>query len=52
MVAMGTVKTICYAVNQSPPALPVAEMVLFDRYTGPTLIDGSSCCPNSAIVVQ
>ena len=37
---MGTVKAICYQ-NGGPPSLPLAVMVRFDSYSGPTLSDGS-----------
>ena len=38
--AMGTVEAICY-LRDKPPALPVAVMVRFDHYTGPTVHDGT-----------
>ena len=38
--AIGTVKAICYQ-NGGPPDLPLAVMVLFDKYCGPTLHDGT-----------
>ena len=38
--AMGTVKAICYR-SGGPPDLPVAVMVHFDTYSGPTLHDGT-----------
>ena len=38
--AMGKVQSICYMTG-GPPELPVAVMVKFDRYSGPTLHDGS-----------
>jgi len=38
--AMGTVKAICHW-SGGPPSLPVAMMVKFDKYRGPTLHDGS-----------
>ena len=37
---IGTVKAICYQ-NGGPPDLPLAVMVLFDKYCGPTLHDGT-----------
>ena len=37
---MGTVQAICYK-SGGPPSLPVAVKVKFDRYSGPTLHDGS-----------
>uniref|UniRef100_A0A1X7T0R4 ATP-dependent DNA helicase n=1 Tax=Amphimedon queenslandica TaxID=400682 RepID=A0A1X7T0R4_AMPQE len=38
--AMGTVEAICYK-ETTPPAFPVAAMVQFDHYTGPTAHDGT-----------
>ena len=38
---MGTVQAICYKNGQAPPSLPVAVTVLFDHYSGPTLLDGT-----------
>ena len=38
--AMGTVEAICYK-DTTPPHLPVAVMVRFDHYTGPTVHDGT-----------
>ena len=38
--AMGTVQAICYCTG-GPPNLPVAVMVRFDSYSGPTLHDGT-----------
>ncbi len=38
--AMGTVQAICYR-NGGPPDLPLAVMINFDHYTGPTLSDGT-----------
>lgn len=37
---MRTVEAICYLIDK-PPALPVAVMVRFDDYTGPTVHDGT-----------
>ena len=39
--AMGTVQAICYQSAKAPPNLPVAVMVHFDTYSGPTLPDGT-----------
>ena len=39
--AMGSIQAICYHEGGAPPDLPVAVTVLFDRYTGPTLSDGT-----------
>ena len=42
---MGTVQAICYQTDR-PPALPVAVMVKFDVYSGPTLPGGAvPICP-------
>ena len=38
--AMGTIKAICYK-SSGPPHLPVAVMVSFDSYSGPTMHDGT-----------
>ena len=38
--AMGTVQAICYRTG-GPPDLPIAVMVRFDSYSGPTLHDGT-----------
>ena len=38
--AMGTIQAICYR-SGGPPDLPVAVMVCFDHYIGPTLHDGT-----------
>ena len=38
--AMGTVRAICYRTG-GPPDLPIAVMVQFDRYSGPTFPDGT-----------
>ena len=44
--ARGTIVAICYENGHSPPDLPVAVMVRFDCYSGPTLSDGSvPICP-------
>ena len=37
---MRTVEAICYLIDK-PPSLPVAVMVRFDDYTGPTVHDGT-----------
>ena len=37
--AMGSIKAMCYR-NGGPPDLPLAVMVKFDHYSGPTLHDG------------
>ena len=39
--AMGTVVAICYSNGGIPPHLPVAVMVSFDSYQGPTLPDST-----------
>ena len=42
--AMGTIQAICYR-SGGPPDLPVAVMVHFDQYIGPTLHDGTVPIP-------
>ena len=42
--AMGTIEAICYR-SGGPPDLPVAVMVRFDHYIGPTLHDGTVPIP-------
>lgn len=37
---VGTVKAICYQ-TAGPPDLPLAVMVVFDKYCSPTLHDGT-----------
>ena len=39
--SMGKVVAICYRSNETPPNLPVAVVVKFDSYRGPTLNEGS-----------
>lgn len=38
---MGTVVAICYRHGESPPNPPMAVIVRFDSYRGPTLSDGT-----------
>ena len=38
--AMGTVEAICYR-TRGPPDMPIAVIVCFDSYSGPTLPDGT-----------
>lgn len=38
--AMGTIEAICYR-SGGPPDLPITVIVKFDRYTAPTLHDGT-----------
>lgn len=38
--AIGTIEAICYR-SGAPPDLPLAVMVKFDHYSGPTLQDGT-----------
>ena len=38
--AVGTIISICYECG-GPPDLPLSVMIKFDKYTGPTLPDGS-----------
>jgi len=39
--AMESVQAISYNDSGAPPDLPVAVTVLFDNYSGPTLLDGT-----------
>ena len=39
--AIGTVQAICYKEGGAPPDLPVAVTIVFDKYSGPTLPDGT-----------
>ena len=39
--AMGTVQSLCYHECGAPPDLPIAVTVLFDKYSSPTLPDGT-----------
>ena len=39
--AMGTVQSLCYHEGGAPLDLPIAVTVLFDKYSGPTLPDGT-----------
>ena len=49
--AMGTIEAICYR-SGGPPDLPVAVMVHFDHYIGPTLHDGTVPIPPFARLGQ
>ena len=42
--ALGTIESICYR-NGGPPDLPLAVMVKFDHYTGPTLLMAQCLSP-------
>uniref|UniRef100_A0A1X7V3U4 Uncharacterized protein n=1 Tax=Amphimedon queenslandica TaxID=400682 RepID=A0A1X7V3U4_AMPQE len=48
---MGTVEDICYK-ETTRPHLPVAVMVRFDRYTGPTVHDGTVTITPLALAVM
>ncbi len=51
--ATGTVIDFIYADNQQPPDLPLAVIVKFDNYTGPSISDSiSSCVPICPITVN
>ena len=43
--AMGTVQSLCYHEGKAPPELPIVVTVLFDKYSGPTLPDGTVPIP-------
>ena len=43
--AMGTMQAICYHEGGAPPDLPVAITILFDKYSGSTLYDGTVPIP-------
>lgn len=44
--AQSTIIAICYKEEHCPPDLPVAVMVRFHKYTGPTMPDGTvPICP-------
>lgn len=38
-------QAICYHEGGAPPDLPVAITILFDKYSGPTLYDGTVPIP-------
>lgn len=51
--ATGTVIDIIYATNHQPPDLPIAVMVQFDDYRGPSFIDNlPSCVPICPVTVS
>lgn len=43
--AMGTIQSICYHEGGAPPDLPIVVTILFDKYAGPTLPDGTVPIP-------
>ena len=42
---MGVVKHIVYKDHDSPPALPVAVIVNFESYSGPSFCPDCHCVP-------
>ncbi|XP_066914869.1 uncharacterized protein [Clytia hemisphaerica] len=42
--SLGIVKDIIFQRNHLPPALPIAVIVKFDRYTGPSFFDDEDNC--------
>ncbi|XP_066930917.1 ATP-dependent DNA helicase PIF1-like [Clytia hemisphaerica] len=49
--SLGIVKDIIFQRNHLPPALPIAVIVKFDKYTGPSFFDDEdSCVPIVPIV--
>ena len=49
--SLGIVKDIIFNRGQLPPALPIAVIVKFDKYTGPSFFDDEdSCVPIVPIV--
>ena len=43
--AMRTIQSICYHEGGAPPDLPIVVTILFDKYAGPTLPDGTVPIP-------
>ena len=51
--ATGTIIHVIYAINQQPPDLPIAIIVKFDDYTGPSLCNEiPNCVPICPITVS
>ena len=50
-VSTGKVVDIIYAQNYQPPDLPVAVIVKFDDYVGPSIANMKSCVPISPVTV-
>lgn len=51
--ATGTVVDFIYATNQKPPDLPIAVIVKFDDYTGPSICSNiQQCVPICPITVM
>ena len=50
--ATWTVIHIIYAVNECPPALPIAVVVCFDNYQGPSISALPNCVPICPITVS
>lgn len=50
--ATGTVVEFIYAINQQPPDLPIAVIVMFDDYTGPSISNNiEQCVPICSIAI-
>ena len=41
----GIIEDIVYAENHQPPLLPIAVVVKFDNYTGPSILNIPNCVP-------
>ena len=51
--ATGTVVEFIYAINQQPPDLPIAVIVMFDDYTGPSTSNNiEQCVPICSIAIM
>ena len=51
--ATGTVVEFIYAINQQPPDLPIAVIVMFDDYTGPSISNNiEQCVPICSIAIM
>lgn len=45
----GTIVNIIYEINHQPPLLPIAVVVKFDKYSGPSMTNMPHCVPIPAI---
>ncbi|XP_066929609.1 uncharacterized protein [Clytia hemisphaerica] len=51
--SLGTIKDIVFPRNQFPPVLPIAVIVKFDKYTGPSFFDDvENCVPIVPLVAS
>ena len=51
--ATGTVVEFIYAINHQPPDLPIAVIVMFDDYTGPSISNNiEQCVPICSIAIM